>query len=75
MLMMYGDQDPIMPPDLPDDVRRRIDAWSIDCTVTLYGGAGHTFNGHFVDRSGIDSYRRKPIGNRGPRRSCLRKRT
>lgn len=43
-LFIYGDADPVMPPDLLDDVRRRIKAWQVDAEVRLYPGAGHAFS-------------------------------
>jgi carboxymethylenebutenolidase len=42
-LLIYGDQDPVMGPELLAEVRRRIDAWNIDMEVHVAPGAGHAF--------------------------------
>jgi carboxymethylenebutenolidase len=43
-LFIYGDEDPVMPPDLLADLRARIDQWGVDAEVRLYAGAGHAFS-------------------------------
>ncbi len=43
-LLLYGDRDPVMPPELLDDLRTRIDQWGVDAEVRLYAGAGHSFS-------------------------------
>jgi carboxymethylenebutenolidase len=43
-LFIYGDQDPVMPPELLADLRERIDRWGVDAEVRLYAGAGHAFS-------------------------------
>lgn len=43
-LFLYGDRDPVMPPELLDDLRARIDRWGIDAEVRRYAGAGHSFS-------------------------------
>ena len=43
-LFIYGDRDPVMPPELLDDLRARIDRWGIDAEVRRYAGAGHSFS-------------------------------
>lgn len=43
-LLIYGDQDGVMPPELLAEVRRRIDAWKLDVEVLVPTGAGHAFN-------------------------------
>jgi carboxymethylenebutenolidase len=43
-MFLYGDADPVMPPELLDDVRRRIESWQVDAEIRLYPGAGHAFS-------------------------------
>ncbi len=43
VLLIYGDQDPLMPPDLLADLRGRFDQWGIDADIRLYPGASHAF--------------------------------
>jgi carboxymethylenebutenolidase len=42
-LLLYGDEDEVMPPALLDDVRARIERWSVPAAVRTYPGAGHAF--------------------------------
>jgi len=46
VLLIYGDQDGIAPPEMIADFRRRFEQWGVDATITLYPGAGHAFNAH-----------------------------
>jgi carboxymethylenebutenolidase len=57
MLIMYGDEDPTMPPDRLEELRRRIGMWDLDCTIKIYPGAPHVFSTHYIDPQGNDSYR------------------
>jgi carboxymethylenebutenolidase len=43
-LFIYGDRDPVMPPERLDDLRARIGQWGTDAEVRLYAGAGHSFS-------------------------------
>jgi len=43
-LFIYGSEDPVMPPDLLDDLRSRIDQWSVPAEVRVYKGGGHAFS-------------------------------
>jgi len=43
-LFIYGDSDPVMPPALLEELRRRIETWSLDAEVRIYPGAGHAFS-------------------------------
>ncbi len=43
-LFIYGDQDMVMPPELLEDLRARIDRWGVDAEVRRYPGAGHAFS-------------------------------
>jgi carboxymethylenebutenolidase len=43
-LFIYGDQDLVMPPELLEDLRARIDRWGVDAEVRRYAGAGHAFS-------------------------------
>jgi len=43
-LFIYGDEDPVMPPDLLADLRARITRWSVPAEVKLYSGGGHAFS-------------------------------
>jgi carboxymethylenebutenolidase len=42
-LIIYGDQDEVMPPDALADLRARIERWSVPAEVRSYAGAGHAF--------------------------------
>jgi carboxymethylenebutenolidase len=42
-LIMYGDEDEVMPPDALADLRGRIERWSVPAEVRTYSGAGHAF--------------------------------
>lgn len=44
VLFIYGERDPVMAPELLDDLRARIDRWGIDAEVRRYAGAGHSFS-------------------------------
>jgi carboxymethylenebutenolidase len=43
-LFLYGDRDPVVPPERIDDLRARIGRWDVDAEVRLYAGAGHSFS-------------------------------
>jgi carboxymethylenebutenolidase len=43
-LFLYGDADPVMPPELLDDICARIQTWHVDAEIRLYPGAGHAFS-------------------------------
>jgi len=43
-LFIYGDDDPVMPPELLADLRARIARWSVPAEVKLYPGGGHAFS-------------------------------
>ncbi|HMD46837.1 MAG TPA: dienelactone hydrolase family protein [Acidimicrobiales bacterium] len=42
-LFLYGDEDPVMGPELLADLRGRLARWDVDATVITYPGAGHAF--------------------------------
>jgi len=42
-LVVYGDQDPIMPPPLLAELRRRIEDWQVDWQIKIYPGVTHAF--------------------------------
>jgi carboxymethylenebutenolidase len=42
-LFVYGDDDVVMPPELLQDLRARIDRWGVDADVRTYAGATHAF--------------------------------
>lgn len=44
MLLIYGDQDPLMPPEALADVRDRLERWQVDHEIRIYEGAGHAFS-------------------------------
>ncbi len=44
VLFLYGDADPVMPPELLDEIGERIETWKVDAEVRLYPGAGHAFS-------------------------------
>jgi carboxymethylenebutenolidase len=43
-LFLYGDSDPIMPPDRLEDLQARIEMWGVNAEVRRYPGAGHAFS-------------------------------
>jgi carboxymethylenebutenolidase len=44
VMLIYGDNDPVWPPVMADDVRRRLDQWHIEHQINVYPGAGHAFS-------------------------------
>jgi carboxymethylenebutenolidase len=42
-LIIYGDQDEVMPYDGLDDLRARVERWAVPAEVRTYAGAGHAF--------------------------------
>jgi carboxymethylenebutenolidase len=44
VLVIYGDEDPIAPPEMIDDLRRRFEQWHIEHQINIYPGAGHAFS-------------------------------
>jgi carboxymethylenebutenolidase len=43
VLILYGDADVVMPPELLADVRDRLDHWGVEHELAIYPGAGHAF--------------------------------
>jgi carboxymethylenebutenolidase len=43
VLLIYGDDDVVMPADLRDEVMRRFATWGVDARLDLHEGAGHAF--------------------------------
>jgi carboxymethylenebutenolidase len=43
VLLIYGDDDVVMPKDLLDEVTRRLETWGIEHRIDLHAGAGHAF--------------------------------
>jgi carboxymethylenebutenolidase len=43
-LLIYGDQDGIMSPELLADVRGRIEQWEVPVEIQIYPGGGHAFS-------------------------------
>jgi carboxymethylenebutenolidase len=56
-MFIYGDTDPVMPPELLDDIRRRIETWRVDAEISLYPGAGHAFSAPSGPLRNEDAYR------------------
>lgn len=44
VLVIYGDQDPIAPPEFLADLRRRLEQWGVEHQVNVYPGGGHAFS-------------------------------
>jgi carboxymethylenebutenolidase len=44
LLLIYGDQDPVLSPEQLSDLGRRLDEWGIAHTIMIYPGAGHAFS-------------------------------
>jgi carboxymethylenebutenolidase len=42
-LLIYGDDDELMPPDMLADLRARLERWDVPAEVRTYPGAGHAF--------------------------------
>lgn len=40
---VYGTQDPVMPPELRDELRNRLQHWGIEYELRLFEGCGHSF--------------------------------
>jgi carboxymethylenebutenolidase len=43
VLVIYGEADPIMPPELLAELRKRLEQWRVEHEVKLYPGASHAF--------------------------------
>jgi carboxymethylenebutenolidase len=43
LFLVYGGQDPVMPPDLLATLRGRLAQWGIDHTIRIFPGCGHSF--------------------------------
>lgn len=57
VLMMIGDQDPIIPPEDRDAFRAEMDDAAADWQLHIFGGAGHSFTDPAVDRLGFPGFR------------------
>lgn len=44
LLLLYGDDDVVMPAEALADVRDRLERWGVDHEVRVYPGAGHAFS-------------------------------
>jgi carboxymethylenebutenolidase len=42
-LLLYGDDDVVMPAERMAELRRRLDAWKVPYELAVYPGAGHAF--------------------------------
>jgi carboxymethylenebutenolidase len=43
-LFLYGEDDFVMPPELLEDLRARVDRWGVNAEVRTYPGATHSFS-------------------------------
>jgi len=43
LLLLLGDQDPVITADVLAEVQRRLDVWNVAHEIRLYPGAGHAF--------------------------------
>jgi carboxymethylenebutenolidase len=61
-LVLYGDNDVVMPADRLAELRRRLQAWHVPHEVELYPGAGHAFCSEtpllFHPESAVNGWRR-----------------
>jgi dienelactone hydrolase len=57
VLMMIGDQDPIIPAEDRDAFRAEMDAGGADWQLHLFGGAGHSFTDPAVDALNYPGFR------------------
>ena len=44
VLVIYGDEDRIMPPDRLAELRQRLEQWGVEHRIDIYPGAGHAFS-------------------------------
>ena len=56
-VFIYGEDDFVMPPELLEDVRGRIDRWGVDAEVRTYPGATHSFTAPSGDMRNEDADR------------------
>lgn len=57
VLMMIGDQDPIIPTEDRDAFRAEMTEAGADWQLHVFGGAGHSFTDRAVDALGFDGFR------------------
>jgi dienelactone hydrolase len=57
VLMMIGDQDPIIPAEDREAFRAEMDEAGADWQLHIFGGAGHSFTDPAVDRLGFPGFR------------------
>jgi len=57
LFLVYGGQDPVMPPDLLAMVRGRLKQWAIDHTIRIFPGCGHSFGAPIPGRYDPPAYR------------------
>jgi carboxymethylenebutenolidase len=43
VMIVYGEQDPLMPPDRLAELRKRLAQWNIDNEIHIYKDCGHSF--------------------------------
>lgn len=59
-LVLYGDQDVVMPPERLAEMRRRLEMWHVKHELVVYEGAGHAFcsesPGLFQQRAADDGW-------------------
>jgi carboxymethylenebutenolidase len=46
LLILIGDQDPLIPPELLEDLRARLKQGTIQHDIRIYPGASHAFTTH-----------------------------
>jgi carboxymethylenebutenolidase len=44
MLVIYGDQDEVAPPEMITAIRQRLEQWHVAHQINIYPGAGHAFS-------------------------------
>jgi dienelactone hydrolase len=57
VLMMIGDQDPLIPAEDRDAFRAEMDAGGADWQLHIFGGAGHSFTDQAVDALNYPGFR------------------
>jgi carboxymethylenebutenolidase len=57
LFLIYGGQDPVMPPDLLATLRGRLEQWGIDHTIRIFPGCGHSFGAPIQGRHDPAAYR------------------
>jgi carboxymethylenebutenolidase len=53
---VYGAADPVMPPELLSELRKRLQHWSIDHVIRLFDDCAHSFGAPVPGRQNLEAY-------------------